>query len=305
MGAVYTVISKMKKPFISLIGVSILGAVAHNLTQISLVYLLIVKHTGVFMLLPWLGISGVIMGWVTGVVASRVCEKLEEEPQAGLIGYEIVLSEGAETGKNFNKRYIPGKSFLHDLQPELKIAAVVFMAVIIFALNNIYSYLGLLCGLLIVSMTANIAFKELFSGVKKMTFFILFSFAMPVLFSGNGEVLYALGPLKITQAGLSAGILFSFRLILLMISTDLMIRTTKSESLLKGIESILKPFKFAGISGSRVSSIIVTSWMSIPEFWDKAMVLVNKYRKEEKIGFKSAVVVIAAIILSLYRQTEI
>ena len=90
-----------------------------------------------------------------------------------------------------------------------------------------------------------------------------------------------------------------------MLSTDLMIRTTKSENLLKGIETILKPLKFAGISGSRASSIIVSSWMSVPEFWDKAMALVKKFRKDENKGMKNAVSVVSSVIVSLYRQTEI
>ncbi|MEI7542932.1 MAG: Gx transporter family protein, partial [bacterium] len=276
MGAAYAILSKMKTPILSLIGISILGAVVHNMTQISLVYLLIIKHTGVFMLLPWLGISGVIMGWVTGVIASKVCEKLEEGGDTAYKGYEILLLKNETSDTNFNKRYIPGKSFLHNFKPEFKIAVVVIMAITIFVLNNIYAYGVMLCLILIISMSAGISFLNIFGGVKKMSTFILFSFAIPIFFHTGGNVLYTLGPIKITQAGLSTGSLFAFRLIVLMLSTDLMIRTTKSENLLKGIESILKPFKFVGISSGRTSSIIMTSWMSVPEFWDKAMVLVKK-----------------------------
>lgn len=305
MGAAYAILSKMKTPILSLIGISILGAVVHNMTQISLVYLLIIKHTGVFMLLPWLGISGVIMGWVTGVIASKVCEKLEEGGDTAYKGYEILLLKNENSDTNFNKRYISGESFLHNIRPELKIAAVAIMAITIFALNNIYAYAVILCLILIISMTAGISFFNIFGGVKKMSTFILFSFAIPVFFNTSGNVLYTLGPIKITQAGISIGSLFAFRLILLMLSTDLMIRTTKSENLLKGIEAILKPFEFMGISSGRTSSIIMTSWMSVPEFWDKAMVLVKKYTKEEKKGLTSAILIVSAVIVSLYRQTEI
>ena len=305
MGAAYAVISRMKHPIISLVGISIIGAVVHNLTQISLVYLLIIKNAGVFMLLPWLGISGVIMGWVTGIIASKVCEKLEDGSGLGQEGYDIKLNANPGEGKNFNKRYLPGGSFLHVLPAEFKIISVVAMAVAIFALNNLYSYTVLLCLVLITAMAAGIPFKDAFGGVKKMASFILFSFALPLFFNAGGHVLWALGPIKITQTGLNTGALFAFRLVLLMLSTDLMIRTTKSENLLKGIETILKPLKFAGISGSRASSIIVTSWMSVPEFWDKAMVLVKKFRKEENKGMKNAVAVVSSVIVSLYRQTEI
>jgi hypothetical protein len=45
--------------------------------------------------------------------------------------------------------------------------------------------------------------------------------------------------------------------------------------------------------------------MSVPEFWDKAMAMVKNYPREKKRDVKSAVAFAAAVVVSLYRQSEI
>lgn len=53
----------------SLIGISILGALAHNLTQLFVAYKLYVKRVEVFYLLPVFILLSVIMGGITGIGA--------------------------------------------------------------------------------------------------------------------------------------------------------------------------------------------------------------------------------------------
>jgi len=54
----------------SIIGVSILGAVSHNLTQLFVAYLFLIRHRGVFLILPFLIVAGVVTGFITGYGAN-------------------------------------------------------------------------------------------------------------------------------------------------------------------------------------------------------------------------------------------
>jgi heptaprenyl diphosphate synthase len=54
----------------SIIGVSILGALSHNLTQLFVAYFLLIKHRGVFLILPFLIVAAVITGFITGYGAN-------------------------------------------------------------------------------------------------------------------------------------------------------------------------------------------------------------------------------------------
>lgn len=59
----------------SIIGISILGAISHNVTQLFVVRYLVIKHSGIFYLTPLMIFLGLITGIVTGLVAFKLIEK--------------------------------------------------------------------------------------------------------------------------------------------------------------------------------------------------------------------------------------
>jgi len=60
----------------SLIGISILGALFHNLTQISVAYFLYIHQIEIFFLLPLFIFSSLITGILIGFLAYLVCDKI-------------------------------------------------------------------------------------------------------------------------------------------------------------------------------------------------------------------------------------
>lgn len=61
----------------SLAGLSIIGAVAHNIGQLLVLYLLM-PGVGALAFLPWLIILAVPSGWLNGTLASRIIKRLPE-----------------------------------------------------------------------------------------------------------------------------------------------------------------------------------------------------------------------------------
>ncbi|MFH1009320.1 MAG: Gx transporter family protein [Candidatus Latescibacterota bacterium] len=61
------------------VGVSVWGAWAHNVTQLSLAYLLLVRSRGIWALFPIFLLSSVATGLVTGVAAYGMLERLKRE----------------------------------------------------------------------------------------------------------------------------------------------------------------------------------------------------------------------------------
>ena len=62
----------------SVIGISIWGAWAHNMTQLTLAVLLLVRSRAIWALLPIFLLSSVVTGFATGVVAYWMLEKLKK-----------------------------------------------------------------------------------------------------------------------------------------------------------------------------------------------------------------------------------
>ena len=81
MGFFYWLSGLNRRCRLSIIGISIIGAFCHNLVQLYLAYLLLVKHEGIFVFFPWLSVGAVATGWVVGVVAGGVCRRLTENSQ--------------------------------------------------------------------------------------------------------------------------------------------------------------------------------------------------------------------------------
>ncbi len=61
----------------SIIGISILGAVFHNLAQISAVRFLLIKENSIFYLSPILILMGIITGIITGYLAHLFINRIE------------------------------------------------------------------------------------------------------------------------------------------------------------------------------------------------------------------------------------
>ena len=305
MGLIYKLTAGSKKIYLSLIGISIAGAIVHNFTQISLVYLLLIRNKGVFMLMPWLGLSSVITGWVTGTVASQVCARLDRKRAGNRYPAFSAAAAKNTQGTGFAiGRYIKGDSAVHSIRPGFKILAVMGIAVAVVAANNFNAYILVLALLLSAMAASGIPVMRFFDGVKKLYFFIVFSFALPVIFTyGGGHPVFSWGILTITREGLMNGGMFACRIILLMTGAALLIRTTSPQELASGIRSILKPFGFTGLSGERVSRIVTSSLLAVPALWQNAQVFIKNYRIGRK-KVRGLILALSSLIVMLYVTSE-
>ncbi len=66
---------RFKDKYISLIGISVLGAIAHNVGQVTVAFL-IIKSAGIFSYLSVLLVSAIVTGVIVGIVAERVIKYL-------------------------------------------------------------------------------------------------------------------------------------------------------------------------------------------------------------------------------------
>ena len=72
---VMTIAIKSKVHF-SIIGISIVGAVAHNLAQIAVVRLILIKENTIFYLTPLLIIMGIVTGIIIGYIAKLFLDRI-------------------------------------------------------------------------------------------------------------------------------------------------------------------------------------------------------------------------------------
>jgi len=244
----------------SLIGISIASAVAHNATQLFLAYFLMIRHKSIFYFAPWLVISGVLMGWFTGLVAAEVLKGLKSGGVRSIAPAQLVKTGLCGPA---------GKSFMRRQAPEWKIAGAMLMICYILFIKNWLFFLPVAAGLLILTLSAGLSSGEYFAVLRKfrrISSLAAASFLFPALFGSldGGVMLFSAGPVGITSGGLMNGAFFASRIMLMAWTGFLLNLCASPEEIAEGIRRLGRPFKFFGLPVERFAAIISISWSQIP-----------------------------------------
>nr|MBU1328696.1 Gx transporter family protein [Candidatus Omnitrophota bacterium] len=299
MGFLYWLAHTTKQRLFSIVGISVAGALVHNITQLGLAYLIMVKHAGIFIFLPWLSIGAVFIGWFTGAVSSKICLKLKEAEGCKSVSKAKKEYQGLKLS-----HYLAGDSIVHRILPEIKIAGVVILSLAVLFFSSLWFYAGLFVFFTAVAAMSTTSFRYLFSSTRKCSTLIFVSFLFPVFFNSGKHVISHFAYFNITSEGLNAGIIFALRLICLIWASSLLARTTSPEDLGKGLSRILAPLKPLGISGKRVAAILSLSWTAIPMFWEIARAGIRKLDFKKAKDPRNLITFMSDIIVNLYLETE-
>lgn len=171
-------------------------------------------------------------------------------------------------------QYFPGQSFVHLLDPRIKIIITFLFIVLIFFIKTYLGYGIVFLFLLAVIAISKIPPKYVLKGLRPLLFIIILTFILNVFFTSGETILWSIWRLKITQEGLRQGIFMAFRLILLVAGTSMLTLTTSPIALTDGIESLLKPLKIIRFPVHELAMMMTIALRFIPtllEETDKIM----------------------------------
>lgn len=174
-------------------------------------------------------------------------------------------------------QYLPGDSFIHKLDPRVKIMLSFIFIIAVFIVNNFIGYALIAVFTLTTILISKVPFKYIFKGIKPIIWIIIFTAVLNIWLT-PGNVLYKLGPVEITDKGLNLAIFMVFRLIFLIIGTSLLTLTTTPISLTDGIERLLNPFKKIGLPAHELAMMMTIALRFIPTLLDET----DKIMKAQK-----------------------
>lgn len=295
-------LSRGHKPIrFSIVGISIVGALTHNIVQLYLAYLILVKHPGIFIFFPWLCIGAVIMGWVTGIVAGQVCLNLKERKRPDGESAEVTRADCSSLGF---QQYLPGHSVIHRLPAEIKIVCLVILSLAMLTFNNLSLYLGLSFLLIMIFIASQTPPGFLLMRARKYASMMFASFLFPLFFNSNGHVLSQLAYLKITAEGLNTGAILSLRILFLALLSSVLARTTSPQDLAQGLAKALSPLRILGISGKRIAAIFSLSWMAIPVFLGVSKTILRSLDFKKAKNISRLISLLSDFITRFYLETE-
>lgn len=165
-------------------------------------------------------------------------------------------------------QYYPGSSWIHKLDPRVKIMATILFIVALFVVDDFIGFAIAAAGLASVIIVSKVPLSYILRGLKPV--FLIISFTLIInMFMIKGEVLVSFWVLEITKEGLRTAIFMAIRLILLIIGSSLLTLTTKPISLTDGIEALLSPFKKIGLPAHDLAMMMTIALRFIPTLMEE------------------------------------
>jgi len=282
----------------SIIGISIIGALTHNIVQVLVAYALLVRHSGIFALLPWLCIGAVVTGWFTGAAAVAICKKIEE------FRNENALTPEKDVGSPPPfQDYMPGESVLHRLSAPVKITLLLVGSLGILLGSSIWLHFSLFSVLLAAIVISGSSPVYFLRKVKRYALVVVAAFLLPVLFNSGSDTLWPSDYVAVTREGLAVGGRFAARILFMLLSGALMARTTSPETLTAGVGKLLIPLRYVGLSDRRLAMILSLSWAAFPFFWQTARDAIRAADLKQAKGLRGLVPLLSNVIAALYLAT--
>ena len=298
MGLFHRISGVHPKIRFSIIGISIIGAFCHNLVQLVLAYLILVKHSGVLVLFPWLSAGSLATGWVVGIVAGGVCRRLENAPER-----EATVLAGRRLEAPGCGHFQAGESKIHRAAPEVKIAAVGAAAAAVFVFEDYRLYLLLASGLLLAAAVSRTPPGFLWSRVRQYMSLIAAAFLFPLFFNSGGHVLATIASVDVTAESLATGGHFAARIALLIATSSVLMRTTSAEDMTRGLVRLLSPLSRFGIADGRWARVLALSWGAVPEGWVAVRENLGRAGLGRAGRLKDLLPLLSVLIAGLYAQT--
>jgi len=161
--------------------------------------------------------------------------------------------------------YIAGTSFLHHIDPRIKLASVVGLSIIILAVKPLPSmFIGLVLFLLV--FICGISLKTIGQALKPLIFFIVLIFLAHALFTTEGDSLFMVPyvGLSLSRAGLVQGFFVSWRFLCLIVAAVLLTMTTQPSGMIAAVKFFLRPLKLLRVPVDNIAVMIMLALRLMP-----------------------------------------
>ena len=174
-------------------------------------------------------------------------------------------SRGLVIGQHF-----PLDSFVHNLDPRTKIIAILIYMVALFWANDLAAYLLLSLFSLTAIWLSRLPLHLLYRGLKPSLWLIVFTLSVQLFFTPHGTIVFSYHFISITYEGLFQGLMLSYRLLMMVLTTSLLTLTTSPIRLTDGLESCFAVFKPLGFPAHELALMISIALRFVPTLLEEA-----------------------------------
>ena len=175
-------------------------------------------------------------------------------------------------------QYFPGTSLIHRLDPRTKLLATIALIAIVFVVQGFAGFALIAAFVIACAASTGIHLKFLIRGLKPLFFIIIFTFILNLFFQTGGTFIFHLSFVRITDQGVRMACFMAARLILLVVSSQLLTLTTSPIALTDGLETLFRPLQKIGFPAHEIAMMMSIALRFIPTLMDEA----DKIMKAQK-----------------------
>ena len=174
-------------------------------------------------------------------------------------------------------QFFPGDSFLHRLDPRMKLLGLICYLVALFLANWFVTYAVMLALLVCGCAVAHIRPKTLLGGLKPVIFLLVFT-AVLNMFYTPGTPWVSFWIFTITYEGVLHAFFMVARIMMLICATFLLTYTTSPLALTDALESLLSPLKKVRVPVHELAMIMSIALRFIPTLIEEADKIMSAQR---------------------------
>ncbi|WP_125767932.1 energy-coupling factor transporter transmembrane component T family protein [Lapidilactobacillus wuchangensis] len=175
-------------------------------------------------------------------------------------------------------RYYPGDSFVHRLDPRLKLILNILFIVLIFFAQHWPSYV-ILGAVVVVSVWASgISLGFFLRGLRPMLWLILFTVGLQLFFTSGQHVYWQWGWLSISREGLINAGYIAARFLLIIFMSTLLTLTTQPLEIADGLEYLISPLRVIKFPVNEVALMLSIALRFVPKLMDETTKIMNAQR---------------------------
>ena len=209
-------------------------------------------------------------------------------------------------------QYRNGNSFGHRLDARVKILATVILSILIFQARGweiclLSSFLFAFCAI------SRLKFSEIRETIRPLVWFAFLLFGMHLFFT-DGTILLQIPylPVKITEEGLSRGLLISWQFLTLALCGAILTMTTSPSDLVHRLEHLLSPLRHIRVPVQDIAVMVSMALRFVPtllEEYDRIKTAQMARGAEVETGrfdrkMKSLAALLMPLMVSAFRRAD-
>lgn len=209
-------------------------------------------------------------------------------------------------------QYYPTQSFVHKMDPRMKLLALIAFIVVLFVADNFYALGACLIVLIAALAASRVPLGRVLRSVKGILFILVFTAVLNIFFHSGETIYWQWGILKVTLEGIIFSIFLVFRLFFLVMASSVLTLTTTPVALTDGIESLLKPLKYIKFPVHELALIMSIALRFIPTLIDETNRIISA-QKARGADFESGnifkrikaiIPILIPLLISAFRRAE-